>query len=86
MSGTILVTGGTIGDFVVDGLTKKGKKVRVSRYKKQSKSSWDATGIEQVEIANPVKTHRGDRSNESRSRNRKDKKSRNSEAVPEILH
>jgi nucleoside-diphosphate-sugar epimerase len=30
MSGTILVTGGTIGKFVVDGLTEKGKKVRVS--------------------------------------------------------
>jgi len=26
MSGTILVTGGTIGDFVVDGLTKKGQR------------------------------------------------------------
>jgi hypothetical protein len=26
MSGTILVTGGTIGDIVVDGLTKKRKK------------------------------------------------------------
>lgn len=30
MSGTILVTGGTIGDFVVEGLQKKGRKVRVT--------------------------------------------------------
>jgi uncharacterized protein YbjT (DUF2867 family) len=50
MSGTILVTGGTIGKFVVDGLTKKGKKVRVSTYKKQVKPSWGAAGIEQVEV------------------------------------
>ena len=50
MSGTILVTGGTIGKFVVDGLTEKGKKVRVSTYKKQAKPSWGATGIEQVEV------------------------------------
>jgi len=50
MSGTILVTGGTIGDFVVDGLAKKGKKVRVSTYKKQMKPSWDAAGIEQIEV------------------------------------
>ena len=50
MSGTILVAGGTIGKFVVDGLTKKGKKVRVSTYKKQAKPSWGAAGIEQVEV------------------------------------
>ena len=50
MSGTILVTGGTIGEFVVDGLTKKGKKVRVCTYKKQAKPSWGAAGIEQVEV------------------------------------
>jgi len=50
MSGTILVTGGTIGDFVVDGLARKGKKIRVSTYKKQLKPFWDAAGIEQVEV------------------------------------
>jgi uncharacterized protein YbjT (DUF2867 family) len=50
MSGTILVTGGTIGDFVVDGLTKKGRKVRVTTYKKQAKPVWDDAGIEQVEV------------------------------------
>jgi hypothetical protein len=50
MSGTILVTGGTIGDFVVDGLTKKGKKVRVTTYKNQSKAAWAAAGIEQAEF------------------------------------
>jgi uncharacterized protein YbjT (DUF2867 family) len=50
MSGTILVTGGTIGDFVVDGLAKKGRKVRVTTYKKQPKPAWGAAGIEQVEI------------------------------------
>jgi len=50
MSGTVLVTGGTIGDFVADSLAKKGKKVRVSTYKKRSKPSWAVAGIEQVEI------------------------------------
>lgn len=50
MSGSILVTSGTIGDFVVKGLTKKGKKVRVTTYKKQSKPLWDVAGIEQVEV------------------------------------
>jgi hypothetical protein len=32
MPGTILVTRGTMADFVVDGLAIKGKKVRVSTY------------------------------------------------------
>lgn len=50
MTGTILVTGGTIGDSVADGLTKKGRKVRVTAYKIQSKPVWAAAGIEQVEI------------------------------------
>jgi hypothetical protein len=38
VSVTILATGGTIGDFVLDGLTKKGRKVRVTTYKKQPES------------------------------------------------
>jgi hypothetical protein len=36
MPGTILVTPGTIADFVVDGLAIKGKKVRVSTYNDRS--------------------------------------------------
>lgn len=50
MSGTILVTGGTIGDFVANGLREKGKNVRVTTYKKQAKPAWEAAGIEQVEV------------------------------------
>lgn len=50
MSGTILVTGGTIGDSVVDGLAKMGKKVRVTTFIKQPRPAWDSIGIEQVEV------------------------------------
>jgi NAD(P)H dehydrogenase (quinone) len=50
MADTILVTGRTIGDSVVDGLIKNGRKVRVTAYEIQSKPAWAAAGIEQVEI------------------------------------
>jgi uncharacterized protein YbjT (DUF2867 family) len=50
MSGIILVTGGNIGNSVVDGLRKKGKKVRVTVLKKQSNPSWERAGVEQAEF------------------------------------
>jgi len=50
MSGTILVTGGNVGNWVVEGLSKKGKTVRVTVLKKQSNQAWDSAGVEQVEF------------------------------------
>lgn len=50
MSGTILVTSGTIGNSVVEGLLKKEKKVRVTVLKKQPNPAWDRAGVEQVEF------------------------------------
>jgi len=50
MSGTLLVTGGTVGTSVVEGLSKKGKKVRVAVCKKQPNPSWESAGVEQVEF------------------------------------
>jgi len=51
MSETILVTGGNIGNSVVEGLNKKGKKVRVTVVrKKQPNPAWDCAGVEQVEF------------------------------------
>lgn len=50
MSGTILVTGGTIGNSVVEGLIRKGSKVRVAVFKPQPNAAWDRAGVEQVEF------------------------------------
>jgi uncharacterized protein YbjT (DUF2867 family) len=50
MSGITLVTGGNIGNYVVEGLQKKGKKIRVTTVKIQPKPAWDAAGIEQIEF------------------------------------
>jgi uncharacterized protein YbjT (DUF2867 family) len=47
---TILVTSGNIGDSVVEGLTRKGKRVRAAVRKKQPNAVWDKAGVEQVEF------------------------------------
>lgn len=48
MSETILVTSGNIGNAVIEGLLRKGKKVRVTTFGKQPDLSWKEAGVEQV--------------------------------------
>lgn len=50
MTESILVTSGTVGDAVVDGLLKRGKKVRVAVRTRIAKAAWEKAGVEQVEF------------------------------------